>query len=161
MPVLLRTLVFAIFVPGSVTVGMPFLILWLDEGTLSYDIGAFRFVGALPMAVGAAIVSWCALDFALVGKGTPLPIDAPRRLVSSGLYRLVRNPMYVGVDLILLGEALVFHSLALVIYAVIVGSLFYLFVVYVEEPGLRERFGLAYEEYCKAVPRWVPRLHRL
>jgi protein-S-isoprenylcysteine O-methyltransferase Ste14 len=155
--VIVRTLIFTIFVPGSVAAGAPYLLLSSDVELLSYGIGNFRFTGVLPMALGALSYLWCAWNFAFVGKGTPAPIDPPKVLVSRGLYRVVRNPMYVGVGLILVGEAIVFESLTLLAYALFVWSMFHLFIVYYEEPTLRRKFGAAYEEYCKAVPRWMPR----
>ncbi len=158
MPVAVRTLIFTVFVPGSATVGIPALLLLSGAELVAVDLGPFRFIGALPIALGASIYAWCAADFALVGGGTPAPIDAPRTLVSRGLYRVVRNPMYVGVELVLLGEVLVFESLTLAVYAICLWAVFHTFIVLVEEPGLRRSFGAAYEEYCRTVPRWVPRI---
>ena len=94
----------------------------------------------------------------MTGRGTPAPIDPPKELVARGLYRYVRNPMYVGVMSILVGEALIFASRTLVWYAVTVFIGFNLFVLLYEEPTLRHKFGAAYERYCAAVPRWLPRL---
>ena len=117
-------------------------------------------LGVVPIAIGLACYLWCAWDFATAGQGTPGPWDAPRRFVARGLYRIVRNPMYIGVVLILLGESIVFKSLSLLIYAALVWVAFFLTVVGYEEPTLTKRFGATYEEYCRTVPRWLPRRRR-
>jgi protein-S-isoprenylcysteine O-methyltransferase Ste14 len=106
--------------------------------------------------LGASIYLWCAWDFTFAGRGTPAPIDPPKELVVRGLYRYVRNPMYVGVVSILFGEALFFESRILFEYAVIVFIFFYLFVVLYEEPILMKKFGESYRNYCRVIPRWIP-----
>lgn len=156
MKVLVKSLIFTVLVPGTVTVGLPYLFL---RHRTEIPTGVLRFMGAFPMALGAAVYFWCAWDFARLGRGTPAPIDPPKALVIRGLYRQVRNPMYVGVELILLGEALLFGSFRLLAYAALVWCVFNLFVIYYEEPVLRQKFGALYEEYCKSVPRWIPRMH--
>ncbi len=158
MMVMIKTLIFTILVPGSVTVGIPYLLLSSGWGRYSYEIGSFRLVGILPIALGTMAYLWCAWDFALAGKGTPAPVDPPKTLVRKGLYQIVRNPIYVGVVLILLGEPIIFESLTLLAYAPLVWLWLHLFTVYYEEPTLRKKFGETYVEYCKAVPRWIPRL---
>jgi protein-S-isoprenylcysteine O-methyltransferase Ste14 len=102
----------------------------------------------------------CAWDFATRGLGTPLPLDAPRRLVIQGLYRYVRNPMYVGVGTILLGEVVLYGSLALLIFCGVASASWHLFVIAYEEPHLKRLLGEQYEEYCRSVPRWLPRYPR-
>jgi protein-S-isoprenylcysteine O-methyltransferase Ste14 len=100
---ILKTLIFTIVVPGTVTVLIPRLLL----SSRPADLPSFlRIAGGPVLLLGAAVYLWCAWDFAVTGKGTPAPIDAPKRLVVRGLYRYVRNPMYLGVLAILLGEAL-------------------------------------------------------
>lgn len=113
------------------------------------------------MAIGVAIYFRCAWDFASAGKGTPAPIDPPKRLVARGLYRFVRNPMYVGVLLTLLGEAWLFGSRALLAYAVIVFTWEHLVVVFYEEPALKRKFGESYSDYLARTPRWIPRFNSL
>lgn len=116
------------------------------------------YAAAVGIALGAAVYLRCAWDFAVGGQGTPAPIDAPRRLVIRGLYRLVRNPMYLGVLTVLLCEAALFRSLTLLAYAGCFAVAFHLFVLCYEEPTLRAKFGEEYEAYRRAVPRWLPRL---
>lgn len=159
MRALAGTLVFTVLAPGSVTGLVPWLLLRYGLA-LSHEIGTLRFIAAVPIAVGVAFYVWTTADFVVRGKGTPAPIDPPRRLVSGRLYGLVRNPMYVGVLLVLIGESILFASPVLLGYALLVWLSFHLFVVYYEEPHLRREFGNTYEDYCKVVPRWIPRWRR-
>jgi protein-S-isoprenylcysteine O-methyltransferase Ste14 len=117
-------------------------------------------LGFVPLAIGLAIYVACARRFAVEGLGTPAPYDPPRRLVTGGLFRWTRNPFYVGIVTILLGEAAVFASLAMVWYALVVAVAFHLRVLLYEEPVLRRLFGDEFERYAREVPRWVPRLTR-
>lgn len=120
------------------------------------QLGIFRYLGALSILIGSAVYSWCAWDFTFAGRGTPAPIDPPKELVVRGLYRYVRNPMYVGILSILLGEAFFFASQRVFEYAVVAFIFFFLFVVFYEEPILREKFGESYLQYCEDVSRWIP-----
>jgi protein-S-isoprenylcysteine O-methyltransferase Ste14 len=158
--VLVRTLIFTVLVPGSVTVWIPAHLLSSSVQSRASHLGVFQLIGLAPIAIGAALYLWCAADFAFAGQGTPAPWDAPRRVVSRGLYQRTRNPMYLAVGLVLLGEAICFESLTLLAYACFIGMLFHLFVVFYEEPTLKRKFGAAYEAYCRAVPRWMPRIMR-
>jgi len=110
------------------------------------------------MVAGVVLYLMCAFwGFALRGKGTPLPLDPPKKLVVEGPYRVVRNPMYWSVASVMLGEAAIFHSVALVELAGVFAVGVILFVLLFEEPQLRRKFGAEYEEYCRRVPRWLPR----
>ncbi len=149
----LKTFLFTLVGPCTVTVVVPYCLLSFHAELY----GSIATVGFLPIALGGAFYLWCAWDFVTVGQGTPAPIDPPRFLVARGLYRVVRNPMYVGILLVLLGESIIFRSVSILIYAAIVCLLFHLFVVFYEEPTLKRKFGASYEEYCRAVPRWIPR----
>jgi len=117
-----------------------------------------RWVGALLIALGAAGLLESFARFALQGMGTPAPVMQPERLVVTGLYRHVRNPMYVALVAAIVGQALLFGSVALIEYAAVVWLMFHLFVVFYEEPTLRSSFGADYRAYCAAVGRWLPRL---
>jgi protein-S-isoprenylcysteine O-methyltransferase Ste14 len=155
-----KTLLFTILVPGTVAVLIPGWLVGWDSLALAKGIGALRWIGLAPLLVGAWFYLRCAWDFVVAGQGTPAPIDAPKRLVVRGLYRVVRNPMYVGVLLCIGGEALLFGSARLLGYAALLLLCFHTFVVIYEEPTLRWVFGSSYEQYCMAVPRWVPRVRR-
>lgn len=154
--ILLKTLIFTLIVPGTVTVLIPCWLLSSRSAPPAPWIGIFRYFGVLPMLLGASIYLWCAWDFTFAGRGTPAPIDPPKELVARGLYRYVRNPMYVGVLSILFGEALFFESRTLFGYAAIAFVFFYLFVVFYEEPVLAQKFGESYQRYRQTVPRWIP-----
>jgi len=146
-----KTLVFTLVMPGTVGVYLPQVLK--DNATKVPPL--FEWVGVSLLVCGAAIYCWCAWDFVSKGLGTPLPIDAPKLLVVNGPYRFSRNPMYVGVSSVILGQALYYGSKRVAIYACFVFIGFYLFVLYYEEPTLQRLFGTQYEEYCRRVPRWI------
>jgi len=152
----IRTLLFTIVVPGAGAVWLPWWILTRSHPTA----GPVAWPAAAVIALGAALYLWCVWLFAVVGEGTPGPWDAPRRVVATGPYRWVRNPIYLAALLVVLGEAWLFLSLPLLIYATAMAILFHLFVIGYEERTLRRRFGDAYLEYRRTVPRWLPRLPR-
>jgi protein-S-isoprenylcysteine O-methyltransferase Ste14 len=156
-----KTLIFTLVVPGTVTVLVPYWLLSSRAARGALPIGDAGYMGLLPMLIGALIYFRCAWDFTFTGKGTPAPMDPPKELVVRGLYQYVRNPMYVGVLSLLLGEALLFASRVLLQYAGVVFVMFYLFVVFYEEPVLKQKFGPSYMRYCQSVPRWVPRFRRV
>jgi protein-S-isoprenylcysteine O-methyltransferase Ste14 len=114
----------------------------------------------IPMAIGAAIMLRCIFDFAWSGRGTPAPFDPPRHLVVAGLYRYVRNPMYVGMGLFLIGEALLLPSITrpMLILTAVLWAAVSVFVIAYEEPALRGTFGDDYVAYTRNVRRWLPRL---
>jgi protein-S-isoprenylcysteine O-methyltransferase Ste14 len=149
----IKTMIFTLLVPGAVTVVIPYRLLGSGPRTVSH----FGLIGASMIALGLAVYLWCAWDFATAGRGTPAPFDSPKILVARGLYRIVRNPMYVGVLLILFGESITFASFTIFKYAIVIRFFFHLFVVFYEEPTLKQKFGASYEEYRKTVPRWIPR----
>jgi protein-S-isoprenylcysteine O-methyltransferase Ste14 len=112
---------------------------------------------AVPVIVaGTALYVWCAWNFAVVGRGTPGPWDAPSRFVATGPYRWVRNPIYIAAVLIVLGEAWLFTSWPLLAYAGAMAVCFHLFVTGYEERTLRRRFGRTYLDYRRTVRRWIP-----
>ena len=151
-----RAFLFAVLAPGSVTVLGPFLVLQAEHGS-SLPVGPARFAGLGPIVIGAAILAWCIVDFVRSGRGTPAPWDAPKHLVTRGLYRVARNPMYLGIVCTLAGEALLFRSAWILGYAAVVFVVFHLFVTVYEEPTLRRQFGPSYVGYCDSVNRWIPR----
>jgi protein-S-isoprenylcysteine O-methyltransferase Ste14 len=155
MSPLFRTLIFTIIAPGFWTVLVPY---WVAGRGARVDFRGAGFLGVMLVAAGTALYVVTAFwGFALRGKGTPAPIDPPKTLVVEGPYRIVRNPMYWSVASVMMGEALVFHSLALAELAVAFFAGTMLFVLLYEEPMLRHKFGSEYEDYCRRVPRWFPR----
>jgi protein-S-isoprenylcysteine O-methyltransferase Ste14 len=154
---LLKSFLFILIVPGTVAVLIPWaLVGYFGPGVLQF--GPLSLLAIPLWALGAAGLFWSALDFAQKGEGTPAPIDAPKKLVVSGLYRYVRNPMYVSVLTILLGQFLWFSSRWVFAYSLFMFTAFHLFITNYEEPNLKRLFGAQFERYARAVPRWLPRL---
>lgn len=157
IPVWVRAVLFIALVPGTVVGWLP----WYVAGRRRLDtipMSGTR-VGALVIALaGWMVLLWCARDFAHQGGGTPAPYDPPRRLVTAGLYRFVRNPMYVAVVSSILAQAVWYGSRAVVWYGLGMGLLFHLRVVLVEEPTLARAFGDEFAAYRARVPRWLPRV---
>jgi protein-S-isoprenylcysteine O-methyltransferase Ste14 len=144
-------------VPGLGGAGVP---VWLvtRDGSPAVDGASPVAWAAVPViAAGAVLYLCCAWNFAVVGHGTPGPWDAPRRVVTRGPYRWVRNPIYLGALLVVLGEAGLFGSLRVLAYAGVMAACCHMFVTGYEEPALRRRFGPVYLAYRRAVPRWIPR----
>jgi protein-S-isoprenylcysteine O-methyltransferase Ste14 len=154
---IVKTIVFLIVLPGTVLVYVPMWIL-AGETALPRPFAGLRALAAVPIAIGTAVLLRSAWAFAIVGRGTPAPIDPPRVLVVEGLYRYVRNPMYVAVQFVLLGEAAGFGSTELIVWAATCLVFMHLFVVLYEEPALGQKFGTEYDDYRRQVPRWIPRL---
>jgi protein-S-isoprenylcysteine O-methyltransferase Ste14 len=139
---------FLIYVPAQLLAG---------AGLVRPEVsGPLQIVGTIISAAGGAIALWCIFTFATVGKGTPAPFDPPRRLVNRGPYRFVRNPMYIGAALALVGAAVFYASLSILIYAGGFLLATHLFVIGYEEPTLRRTFGGEYEAYCARARRWWP-----
>lgn len=151
----LRALIFTVLAPGSVTILIPYLLLSSSSNTRGLSLGNARLLGLLPLLVGIAFYLRCLWDFVVSGKGTPDPAAPPRELVVNGLYRYSRNPMYVGLLLVLIGEGLFFESLLLLLYAALLFFIVHMRVIFYEEPTLQKLFGESYARYCKEVPRWL------
>jgi protein-S-isoprenylcysteine O-methyltransferase Ste14 len=117
---------------------------------------ALKLLGVLVLAAGAVLVLETTARFALQGRGTPAPWAPPERFVERGSYRFVRSPMYLGVILLILGQALLLGREILFGWAVVAWLIFELSLVTWEEPGLRRRFGESYEDYRRRVRRWIP-----
>src|SRR5213596_1592859 len=156
---IVRTVLVAVLFMGTVLVYVPFFLASGPE-TAHWTLGPWRYVGLLPLAAGVAGLAWCLRDFALVGRGTPAPFDPPRQLVATGLYRWVRNPMYLSALSLLVGEAALLEAPVLLRYAAGFFLVAHLFVVLYEEPALRRTFGESYDRYRATVPRWLARRSR-
>ena len=156
MKLYIKAALFTVVVPGSGGGLIPALLL---RGQDPAD-GAVLVLAVCLMAIGAAIYLRCVWDFAVFGRGTPSPIDAPKRLVIRGLYRYSRNPMYVGLLTVVAGWAVLFGSVLMVGYGVVLFVLFSVFVHFYEERHLSREFGDEYEAYMARVGRWLPRRAR-
>jgi protein-S-isoprenylcysteine O-methyltransferase Ste14 len=148
-------LFFAIFM-----VGLPALAHYLLPGALPLPRGPRLWLAGALALVGIAAWIGCLDTFSRQGRGTPLPADAPRQLVTTGLFRRIRNPIMAAELLVIWAVALYLASVGALLYAVAMSIGAHLAVVYVEEPELRKRFGASYEAYCRSVPRWIPRFGR-
>lgn len=152
----LKSLFFFIFVPGLLIGYFPYLISTTDVELFAPGILSYL---AFPLwFVGWTVMLWCFWIFIANGRGTPAPIDPPRELVIVGPYRFVRNPMYAAGLAALLGWILWSPSLSLILAFFLFLLATHLFVMLYEEPTLKRTFGAAYDDYCRRVPRWIPRL---
>ncbi len=149
--------VFLVIAPGFVAGLVP---RWISHWRLEapfLGMPLFRFAGGTLIMIGVFGLFDSFARFAVEGVGTPAPVFPTRHLVATGLYRHVRNPMYVAVVSTILGQGLLFGSVTLLEYGGLVWLLFHLFVLAYEEPTLRASFGSEYELFCTEVPRWIPR----
>jgi protein-S-isoprenylcysteine O-methyltransferase Ste14 len=156
----LGSLVFLVLAPGGVAGLMPWLITHWRPLPPGDGPGALRWTGLILIAAGLAVVLEAFARFAWQGLGTPAPVAPTRTLVVSGFYRFVRNPMYVAVTALIFGQAVLFASLGVALYGVVVAAAFHTFVLLYEEPTLRGAYGEEYAAYCATTPRWIPRFRR-
>jgi protein-S-isoprenylcysteine O-methyltransferase Ste14 len=151
---ILLGLTFALF--GGIVI--PYYLIRLNDYfslPILFNSALTKIVGFLLIAVGLYIFLYCSKIFVSLGKGTPVPIEPPKKLVAQGLYKYSRNPIYIGYFLILLGEFLFFGYFLQLIYCLLAVLSFHLLVIYYEEPRLKKRFDKFYLEYLKKVPRWI------
>jgi len=152
---IIKTAIFTLVVEGVLTVLIPYF--WLR---IARPISVLTYIGFLLVLLGGCGYLWCAGLFSLLGKGTPAYIDPPRNFVARGPYTRFRNPIYVGVVLVVLGEALIAGSWWLAGYAGVLALIFHAIVIFYEEPSLAKKFGRTYADYCRNVPRWLPKIRR-
>jgi protein-S-isoprenylcysteine O-methyltransferase Ste14 len=153
----LGTVVFGLVVVGPLVGLVPWVVSGWRFGEPLLDGEPLRWLGGLLLLVGLPIWGGAALRFVRQGGGTPAPVAPPQRLVVTGLYRSVRNPMYLGVLAMIFGQALLLGSRGVLVYGLCLALGFHLVVVLHEEPTLRGRFGAEYLAYCRQVHRWLPR----
>jgi protein-S-isoprenylcysteine O-methyltransferase Ste14 len=144
--------------PTSVAGLIPWWITHWEFRPPFFDLEATRAVGILLIVAGLSVLVDSFARFALQGLGTPAPIAPTQNLVVTGLYRYVRNPIYVALVVVILGQTALFGDQRLLLYAALVWPAFHAFVVGYEEPTLVHQFGTEYEDFRTNVPRWIPRL---
>ena len=155
VPAIVNTLVFTVFVPGTVAGYIPWR---LRQGVPAPVRGPEAWAAIAVITIGIAIYLYTAFwGFAFIGGGTPAPIAPTKILVVKGLHR---NPMYIGVGLVIGGQAWLFHSRHTAIYLACFCVIVQFFVLFYEEPTLRRQFGEEYERYRASVPRWIPKVRR-
>jgi protein-S-isoprenylcysteine O-methyltransferase Ste14 len=156
--ILLRAVIYATLFIGLVLVYLPSRLLPVSGMRGAPAIGIAQIAGLSLATLGGALALWCISTFIFVGHGTPAPFDPPRRLVTRGPYRFVRNPMYLGASGVVAGAALYYHSLSLLAYGCGLLITTHLFVVFYEEPTLTREFGEDYKAYRRSIGRWLPRM---
>ena len=155
---IMGSLLFLALVLGIVVIYFPYIFCYWRLAPPYFGFAGVRVLGALLVAAGLLVLLNSYVHFALRGLGTPAPIAPPRHLVVSGVYRYVRNPMYVAIVAAVLGQGLYFGNAQVLRYGLYLWVGFFGFVLFYEEPHLRRKFGRQYMEFCAEVPRWIPRL---
>jgi protein-S-isoprenylcysteine O-methyltransferase Ste14 len=150
--------IFLVIAPGFAAGLAPWWISHWQLNAPFFGMWFLRAVGFILITVGVVGLLDSFTRFAMQGLGTPAPIFPTRHLVVTGLYRYVRNPMYIAVISAILGLGLLLGNVRLLEYGGLVWLLFHAFVLVYEEPTLRSSFGSEYKVFCAAVPRWIPRL---
>src|SRR5215208_2567928 len=155
---ILGSALFFVAVPSVVAGLIPWWITRWEFLPPFFDLQATRAVGILLIVAGLPGLVDSFARFALQGLGTPAPIAPTQRLVVTGLYRYVRNPIYIAVVAVIFGQALLFGDWRLLWYGALLWLFFHVWVVMIEEPTLKQTFGTEYESFRTNVPRWIPRL---
>jgi protein-S-isoprenylcysteine O-methyltransferase Ste14 len=154
----LKSLLFLLLVPGMLVGYFPYRVSTADIEL--FQPGVFVWLAFPLWLIAGVMMVQCFFDFSFKGRGTPAPIDPPKELVDVGLYRFVRNPMYIAGMVALFGFAIWSPSLPLIVAPFLFFVATHLFVTGYEEPTLRRKFGRAYGAYCTRVPRWVPQIRK-
>jgi protein-S-isoprenylcysteine O-methyltransferase Ste14 len=155
----LKVILFSFVLPGVANLLIPWgLLAWLGKLTFA-TFGVMQAIGSLLALAGLTLIVWVCLAFFRRDKGKPAPFDPPHQFVNKGLFRWLRNPLYLGAAVLIpLGEACFFETFWLAFYAAVLFLISHLYVVYIEEPTLVRRFGRPYKKYLRTVPRWIPRI---
>ena len=140
---------------GFFTFYFPYQLASRDH--LIFEFGFFSYLAIPFYILGTIIIIWCSVDMVKKGLGTPAHVDPPKKLIVNGLYRYVRNPIYLGALLVLCGYFLWFGSSLMIPYFLFFVLAYQILITLIEEPILRHTFGKEYEEYCKNVGRWIPK----
>jgi protein-S-isoprenylcysteine O-methyltransferase Ste14 len=155
----LKTLLYMGSMHGFFTFYFPYQLALVD--TPFFNLGIVRYIAFPFWIIGILIIIWCSVDFIRKGRGTPAHVDPPKELVVNGLYRYVRNPIYLGALLVQIAYILWFASRFVIFYFLLFFLVFHILVVFIEEPILKITFGANYSEYIKRVPRWIPYINKV
>jgi protein-S-isoprenylcysteine O-methyltransferase Ste14 len=151
----LKTILYMGSLHGFFTLYIPYLIVKFDARY--FNAGIFSYTAIPLWIIGAVIIVWCSVDMVQKGRGTPAHVDPPKKLIVNGLYRYVRNPIYLGALLVQLGFILWAGSGLMIVYFLLFTLAYQILIVLIEEPILRAMFGEEYLAYCSRVPRWIPK----
>jgi protein-S-isoprenylcysteine O-methyltransferase Ste14 len=152
----LKTILYMGGMHGLFTFYIPYLLVKKDLH--AFDLGVFSYLAIPLWIMGALIIVWCSVDMVRKGRGTPAHLDPPKQLIINGLYRYVRNPIYLGALMFQFGYVLWFGSGLMIVYFLFFVLAYQILIVLIEEPILRHMFGERYQDYCRQVPRWIPNL---
>jgi len=155
----LKTILYMGSMHGFFTFYLPYQLALAHKSL--FDFGIVQNLAFPLWFIGTLIIIWCSVDMVHKGRGTPAHFDPPKRLIIRGLYRYVRNPIYLGALLIQLGYIISFASGVMISYFLFFLLCYHILIVFVEEPILKNTFGAEYDEYSKNVPRWIPKLRRM
>jgi protein-S-isoprenylcysteine O-methyltransferase Ste14 len=155
----LKTIAYMGGMHGFFTYYIPYLVVRIDDRY--FDAGMVSYIAILLWILGTSIIVWCSVDMVRKGRGTPAHVDPPKKLIVNGLYRYVRNPIYVGALLVQLGFILWSGSGLMIVYFLLFTLAYQILIVLIEEPILRAMFGAEYLAYCRQVPRWIPKIKSL
>jgi protein-S-isoprenylcysteine O-methyltransferase Ste14 len=157
----IKTVGFLLLYVAVVAFVIPGLLIWWADDRWPLGLGRAQYAGVVSVVAGLILYLYCTTRIAIEGKGMPAPLDPTRELVVSGLYAIVRNPMYLAAVLFFWGEVIFFNSGVLLVYAALITLAYHVGVLWFEEPALSRRFGASYEAYCTRVPRWLPSIQAL
>ena len=154
---LFGTIIFWLLVIPVIYFLIPRHILSSPDLAYIFDAGIYRYLGLVPIALGAVLYIFCSGSFVFSGIGTPVPFTPTKKLIVTGFYRFVRNPLYIAGFFVLTGLGILFQSAGILFFGLVMFVMFHLTVL-LEEAFLEGKFGESYKQYCKSVPRWIPRL---
>ena len=154
----LGSALFFVIAPLGLAGYVPWLVTQWEFRPAFFGVDVTRILGGILIIAGVPGIVDSFARFALEGRGTPAPIAPAQKLVVTGLYRYVRNPIYIALVAVILGQALLFGDLRLLWYGALLWLFFHVWVVIYEEPTLKETFGTEFESFRTNVPRWIPRL---
>ena len=154
----LGSALFFVVAPFTLAGLVPWWVTHWEFRPAFFGVDLTRILGGILIIAGAPGIVDSFARFALEGLGTPAPIAPPQKLVVTGLYRYVRNPIYIAVVAVIVGQALLFGDRRLLWYGALLWLFFHVWVVMIEEPTLKQTFGTEYESFRNNVPRWIPRL---
>lgn len=152
---IILSILVTLLIPLLVLVVVPYLFISFDLAIFPQALGVWEIIAILLILLGFILVVWVGVAYAREGRSTPVPLSPPKKFVAKGPYTLSRNPMYVGMLVVIIGEALLLQAPWMLAFTTLIFIIFYLYVKFEEEPRMIQRFGASYQDYMKKVPRWL------